>query len=57
MGAPSCAFDLAADRHSSSNVGGSWWGADIETVSEKRTETEDLFERVGEFDGRVSKKA
>ena len=38
-----------------SNVGGPWWGVVIETVSEKVPETEDLFERVEQKAGSVSK--
>jgi len=36
---------------SGSNVGGPWWAVFIETVSEISSNTEDLFERVGEIDG------
>jgi len=44
-----------AIRRSSSNVGGPWWGVRIETVSEKRPDLEDLFERVGRFADPISK--
>jgi len=42
-------------RRRSSNVGGPWCGVLIETVSEKQSDLEDLFERVGRIAFPVSK--